>query len=72
MSHPTIKRVVEIKRQIDLVYVIMSDGTFRFRSKADIPQYLKDQYYSEVAEEVRNPFEQDAENIQRLRQEGLL
>ncbi len=63
MPRPTIVRVVEIKRQIDLVAVILSDGKFAFRSKADLTQEQKDEYYSGVLRDVRNPFDSDSAGV---------
>jgi len=51
MSRPTIARVVEIKRNIDLVYVILSNGKFAFRSKADLTQEQIDTHWAERAAE---------------------
>ena len=43
--------VIEMKRQIDLAKVVMSDGQIRFSAKAAIPEGLKQAYYAEVAVE---------------------
>ena len=70
MSRPTIQRVVEIKRQIDLVFVILSNGAYAFRSKSDLTQEQTDAYYREIAGDVRNPFEGDAEGIANAERES--
>lgn len=63
---PTIERVVEIKRQIDLVYVILSNGKFAFRSKGDLTPEQTRAYYEEIRGDCLNPFEQDAEAYARI------
>ena len=58
---PTIAHVIEIKRQIDLCRVQMTDGTFRFCSKAKLTPEQKIGYYESIRGDCINPFEQDAE-----------
>jgi len=68
MPRPWIVRVVEIKRQIDLVYVILSNGKYAFRSKSDLTPEQTAGYYDEIRGDCLNPFEQDAEAYTRLSQ----
>jgi uncharacterized protein (DUF3820 family) len=54
MPHPTIVRIGQIKGNIDLAHVVMSDGSYRFRSKADLPEDLVVAYYKELEGEVKD------------------
>ena len=64
MSKPTIARIGQIKTNVNLAHVVMSDGTFRFVSKNLLPRQMVLKYYAEVAKEVRNPQIEDLEQIQ--------
>ena len=43
--------VIEMKRQIDLAKVVMSDGSIRFSAKSAIPTKLVQEYLVEIAGE---------------------
>lgn len=65
MSKPTIARIGQIKTNVNLAMVVMSDGSQRFVSKNLLPRQMVLEYYAEVAREVRNPQIEDLEQIQK-------
>ena len=70
MSKPTIVRIAQIKTNINLAQVVMSDGSVRFSTKQLLPRQMILEYYRQVALDVRNPQIEDLEQIRLGEQES--
>lgn len=70
MSKPTIVRIAQIKTNINLAQVVMSDGSVRFSTKQLLPRQMVLEYYRQVALDVKNPQIEDLEQIRLGEQES--